>query len=212
MVPGEFLGRHALLFARDDEQREHGQHRAVHGHRHRHLLERDAGEQRAHVVDGIDRDARHADVAAHARMIGVIAAVGGEIEGDGEALLPGRDVAAIEGVGILGRREAGVLADGPGLQRVHRGIGAAHERRDAGQGVEEVESGGVGLRRRGLMAIPSGASQAMPARACRRRQLSQCSSSAILVKSGMPVMPSPCSRSIPRPTAAAGSARVIDRA
>ena len=34
-----------------------------------HLLERDAVEQRAHVVDGIDRHAGHADVAAHARVI-----------------------------------------------------------------------------------------------------------------------------------------------
>ena len=78
--------------------------------------ERDAGEQRAHVVDGIDRHAGHADVAAHARMVAVVAAVGGEIEGDRQALLAGGDVAPVEGVGVLGRREAGVLADGPRLQ------------------------------------------------------------------------------------------------
>ena len=51
MVPESLLGRHALLFAGDDEERQHRQHRAVHGHRHRHLIERDAVEQRAHVVD-----------------------------------------------------------------------------------------------------------------------------------------------------------------
>ena len=77
-------------------------------------------------------------------MIAVVAAVGGEIEGDGEALLPGGDVAAVEGVGILGRGEARVLAHRPRLQCVHRRVGAAQERRDAGKGVEEVESGGVG--------------------------------------------------------------------
>ncbi len=48
---GELLGRHALLLARHDEQRQHGQHRAVHGHRHGHVGERNAVEQRAHVVD-----------------------------------------------------------------------------------------------------------------------------------------------------------------
>ena len=32
-------------FPRDDEEREHGQHRPVHGHRHRNLIERDAVEQ-----------------------------------------------------------------------------------------------------------------------------------------------------------------------
>ncbi len=82
----------------------------------RHLVERDAGEQRAHVVDRIDRDAGHADIAGDARMIAVVAAVGGEIEGDRQALLPGGEIAPVEGVGILRRGEAGILPDGPGLR------------------------------------------------------------------------------------------------
>ena len=49
MVPASFWPAHALLLAGDDEQRQHRQHRAVHGHRHGHLVERDAVEQRAHV-------------------------------------------------------------------------------------------------------------------------------------------------------------------
>ncbi len=117
--------RHALFLGRDDVEREHRQHRAVHGHRHAHLVERDAGEQRAHVVDRIDRDARHADIAGHARMIAVVAAMGGEIEGDREALLPGGEIAPVEGVGIFRGGEAGILPDGPGLRGVHRGVGAA---------------------------------------------------------------------------------------
>ncbi len=76
-------------------------------------------------------------------MVGVITAVGREIERDREALLAGGDVAAVEGVGIFGRREAGVLADRPGLQRVHRRVGTAHVWRDAGVGIEEVEAGDV---------------------------------------------------------------------
>ncbi len=36
-------------------------------------------------------------------MVGIVAAVGGEIEGDREPLLPGREVAAVEGVRILRR-------------------------------------------------------------------------------------------------------------
>ena len=66
---GELFRRHALFLRRHDVEREHRQHRAVHGHRHAHLVERDAGEQRAHVVDRVDRDARHADIARHARVI-----------------------------------------------------------------------------------------------------------------------------------------------
>ncbi len=142
---GQLLLRHALFLGGDDVERQHRQHRAVHGHRHAHLIERDAGEQRAHVVDRVDRDARHADVAGDARMIAVVAAVGGEIEGDREALLAGGEVAPVEGVGIFGGREAGILPDRPGLRGVHRGVGAAQERRRTGPGVEEVEAGDVGF-------------------------------------------------------------------
>ena len=76
-------------------------------------------------------------------MVGIVAAMGGEVEGDGEALLAGGEVAAVEGVGILGRGEAGILADRPGLVDVHGRIGAAQERRQARKGVEEVEPGQV---------------------------------------------------------------------
>ena len=95
-------------------------------------------------VERVDRDARLADVADDARMVAVIAAVGGEIEGDREALLPGGEVAAVEGVGFLGGREARILADRPGPAGIHRGIGPARERREAGQaGVEPAASSAV---------------------------------------------------------------------
>ena len=71
---GQLFGRHALLFRRDDEERENRQHRAVHGHRHRHLIERNAVEQRAHVVDRVRsrrppcrRRPRRADDRNHSR-------------------------------------------------------------------------------------------------------------------------------------------------
>ena len=76
-------------------------------------------------------------------MVGVVAAVGGQIEGDRQALLAGGEVAAVEGVGILRRGEAGILPDGPRLGDVHGRVGAAQERRDAGIGVEEIEAGEV---------------------------------------------------------------------
>ena len=45
--PRELGARHALLLAGDDEARQHRQHGAVHRHRHRHLVERDAVEEDA---------------------------------------------------------------------------------------------------------------------------------------------------------------------
>ncbi len=145
MVPSSCSLRHALLLARDDEEGEDRDHRAVHRHRHRHLVERDAVEQDLHVVDRVDRDARLADIAGDARMVAVIAAMGGEIEGDRQPLLPGGEVAAVEGVRFLGGREAGILADRPRPPGIHRGAHAARERREAGQaGVDACDVlGGV---------------------------------------------------------------------
>ena len=137
---GELLGRHALLLGGHDVEGEDRQHRAVHRHRHRHLVERDAGEQRAHVVDRIDRDPGHADIARDAGVVGIVAPVGGEVEGHRQALLPGREVAPVERVRILRRGEAGILPDGPGLGHVHGRIGPAQERRHTRIGVEELDA------------------------------------------------------------------------
>ncbi len=113
IVPIERRARHALFLAGDDEEGQDRDHRAVHRHRHRHLVERDAVEQDLHVLDAVDRHAGLADIAGHAGVVAVVAAVGGEIEGDREALLPGGEVAAVEGVRLLGGGETRILPDRP---------------------------------------------------------------------------------------------------
>ena len=138
-MPVEIGPRHALFLARDDEHRQHRDDGAVHGHRHAHLAERYAVEQDLHVLDRIDRHARLADIAGDPRMIGIIAPVGGQIEGHRQALLPGGEVLAVKCVGFLRRREAGILADGPGLPGIH---GRAHA---AGEGGEARKVGGHAL-------------------------------------------------------------------
>ena len=138
--PGELFGRHALLFGGDDIERHHRQHRAVHGHGDADLIEGDAVEEDPHVLDGVDGDPGHPDIADDALVVRVVAAVGGEIEGDGQAFLTGGEIAAVEGVGILGGRETGVLADGPRPAGVHGGVGAAVERRQSGQILEVLET------------------------------------------------------------------------
>ena len=137
---GQLFRRHALFLARHDVERHDRQHRAVHGHRHGHLVQRDAVEERPHVIDRVDRHARHADIARHAGMVRIIAAMGGEIEGDGQSHLPGRQVPPVEGIGIFRGGEARVLADGPGLRGVHGGVGAAQEGCGTWPGVEEVDA------------------------------------------------------------------------
>ena len=108
-----------------------------------------------------DRDAGHADIARDAGVVAVVAAVGGEVEGDREALLPGREVAPIEGVAVLGGGEPGILPDRPGLGGVHGRIGAAQERRQARPSPQEVETRRCRPRcRAAAPGCPSGVIQA----------------------------------------------------
>jgi hypothetical protein len=75
---------------------------------------KDAVEQDLHVLDAVDGHARLADIAHHAGVVAVIAAMGGQVESDRQALLPRRQIAAIESVRFLGGGKARVLADRPG--------------------------------------------------------------------------------------------------
>ena len=169
MVPLSWSWLDALLLAGDDEAGQHREHGAVHRHRHRHLLEGDAVEEDLHVLDGVDRHAGLADVADDARVVGVVAAVGGQVEGHRHALLAGGQVAPVEGVRLLGGGEPGVLADRPRPARVHRGAHPAHERRatrgcvstcssavEVGRGVQRLHDdalGGLPHQRVGVGAL-----------------------------------------------------------
>ena len=138
--PRELFRLHPLLLGGHDVERQHRQHGAVHRHRHAHLVERDPVEEGAGVVDRVDRHAGHADVAPDPGVVGVVAAVGGEVERDAQPLLAGGQVAAVEGVGLLGGGEAGVLPDRPRLRGVHGRVGAAQERAQPGPGVQRVQA------------------------------------------------------------------------
>ena len=101
------------------------------------------------------------------RVVAVVAAVGRQVERDRQALLAGGQVAPVEGVGLLGRREPGVLADRPRLVRVHRRVRAAQERRQPGVRREEVEAVDVGGRVEGADVDALGR---LPARRRRHRR------------------------------------------
>ena len=133
-----------MFLAGDDEGRQHRQHRPVHGHGDAHAVQRYAVEQDLHVLDAVDRHTRLADVADNARVIGIVPAMGGEIEGDREAHLPCRQILPEEGVRFFGRREAGVLADGPGAVGVHRCPWSPQIGRESRHAVEVFEVGQIG--------------------------------------------------------------------
>ena len=139
----ELIRANALFFGGDDVERHDRQNRAIHRHRDRHLIQRNAGKQRAHVINAIYRHAGHADIARDTDMIAVIAAMRGEIEGHRQAFLARGQVAAIEGIGVFSGREAGILPNGPGPLRVHGRVGATTKRREAWIIIEKVEILGV---------------------------------------------------------------------
>ena len=84
---GQLGLRHPLLLSGHDITGKHRQDRTVHGHGHTHFVERDAVEQDLHVVHAVDGDARLANIAGHARVVAVVAAMGRQIEGNGQPLL-----------------------------------------------------------------------------------------------------------------------------
>ena len=121
-------------------------------------LQRDAVEERAHVLQAGDRDADLADLALRQRMIGVVAHLRRQVEGDREA---GRAVfqqVAVALVRLLGGGVARVLAHRPEAAAIHRRLDAARVGILAGiaQRLVGVPAGEARLRR-------AGANRATPA-------------------------------------------------
>ena len=111
------LGLHALLLGVGHVEPEHpGRHR-VDGHRRVHLAHGDAAEQRLHVADVRHGHAHLAHLAAGHGIVAVVARLGGQVEGDGEARLALGQVGAVQLVGGLG---GGVARVGPHHPRTVR--------------------------------------------------------------------------------------------
>ena len=102
-----------LLGDRDVEAEQPGGGR-VDRHRGVHLVERDPVEELVHVALVGDRDADLADLAAGEDVVGVIAGLGRQVEGDREAGLALGEVAPVELVGAAGVGVARVGAHHPG--------------------------------------------------------------------------------------------------
>ncbi len=137
--PGQLRRLHALLLGGDDIERQDRQDRSVHGHRHGHFVERDPVEQHPHVGDRIDGHAGHAHIARHAWIVGVVAAMGGQVERHRKTLLARRQVAPIKRIAVLGGGEARVLAHRPRPGDVHRRIGSPDIGRNTGHRVQVIQ-------------------------------------------------------------------------
>ncbi len=101
MVPGSLGAGDALFLAATMKFARMGMTRAVHRHGDRDAVERDAVKEDLHVLDRVDGDPGLAHVTLDSRMVAVIAAWGGEVEGDRDALLPAGECLAVESVGLF---------------------------------------------------------------------------------------------------------------
>jgi len=129
-----------LLLGGNDVHGHDRQGRAVHRHRDRHLVQRDAVEQDFHVLDAVDGYTRFAHIADDTRVVGVVAAVGGQVKSHRQAGLPGFEVPPVESIGFLGSGETCILAHGPRSAGIHGCLGAANKWRQAGQRVQVLEA------------------------------------------------------------------------
>ena len=137
---GQFLLRYTLFFGGNDKHRHDRQCRTIHSHRDRNLVERDTVEQNFHIGDAVDGHAGLAHITDDTRVVRVVAAMSGEIEGYRETRLPRLQVLSIEGVGFFCGGKTRVLTYSPWAASIHRRPGPTDKGRQAGQRIEVRES------------------------------------------------------------------------
>ena len=149
IVPDSCVERHALAPRDGDVERQQDDRRRVDRHRRRHAVERDAVEERRHVLDRVDRDADAADLAGGHRMVGVVAHLRRQVERDAQAADALREQVPVARVRFGGRAEAGILAHRPQPAAVHRRLDAAGVRESARDRRRLAQAGTSSAARRG---------------------------------------------------------------
>ena len=143
---GQLVLAYALLFRRHHVACQHRQHGTVHGHGDRDLVQWNLVEQDLHVFHRVDGHTGLTHVARHAGVVGVIAAVGGQVKRHGHALPTCGQRLAVKGIGLFSGGKTRVLAYGPGAYGVHGGLRATQVGLKAGQCIGVRQVGGVGSR------------------------------------------------------------------
>jgi len=141
-------GRHALLFGHQLVHQQQDRAGGVDGHAGAHLVERQVGQQLAHVGHARDGHADFADLALGTRVVAVVAHLRGQVERTAQPGLAGFEQELEPLVGAGGGAEAGVLPHRPQLAAVHRGVhatgvGRLAGRTELGRGVPARQIGGV---------------------------------------------------------------------
>ena len=101
--------------------------RGINRHGGRNRFQRDAGKEPFHVLDGIDRHSGLAHLARRPGGVGVVADLGGEVEGHGKAVAALGQEKFVTLIGLLRIPHPGILAHGPQAAPVHGGPDAPGE-------------------------------------------------------------------------------------
>ena len=120
----EILPVHALLLRVDEIEREEDGGGRVDGHRRGHLRQRNAVEEASNIVDRVDGYSHFSHLSVRHRMVGVVADLRWQVEGNGETGLPLIEEEAVTLVRLVRITVAGVLAHGPHSASVHLRIEA----------------------------------------------------------------------------------------
>ncbi len=83
-------------------------------------------------------------------MIGIVATMSRQIEGNRQPALPAREIPAVKRIAVFRCRETGILANRPGALRIHSRVGSPQERGDTGDIIEMLYIGQIsgGMQRR----------------------------------------------------------------
>jgi hypothetical protein len=122
--PLDQFTRYSLLLGDQLVEEEQGGRSGVDGHRRRDLVERQVGQEQAHVDQRVDGDAHLAHLAFGARVVGVIAHLRREIEGARETGLTSVEQELEALIGRGGGAKPCVLAHRPEPLAVHLGVDA----------------------------------------------------------------------------------------
>ena len=129
-----------LLQTGIDIESQHGQNGTVHGHGDGHLVQGYTVEEHLHVLQRADAHACLAHITDDTGIVRVVTTVRRQVEGYGQSLLTACQVAAVESVRLLGRRETGILTDSPRAEGVHHTIRATEEGRNTGGKVQMLHA------------------------------------------------------------------------
>ena len=118
----DFAGWHTALLCNELVHQQQNCCCRINGHRRCHLVERQVGKQRAHIVERINRYADLAHFASGPRVVAVVSHLGRQVEGTRQPGLPSFEQKLEPLIGVGGTAKTCVLTHRPESVTMHRRV------------------------------------------------------------------------------------------